>query len=194
MKRPDPAGKKRCAALCGGASPEGQGQGQNVPGSSRRSLFNWIWAGLGILALAELAGVVAAFLRSRPPGRSSGDLGGAAVIEAGPVEKFSPMSVTAFPRGRFYLVRLEDGGFLALSRTCTHLGCTVPWSPERKEFACPCHGSAFDVRGDVIRPPASRPLDLYRLFIENMTVKVDTGKRIRRNAFRPEQVVYAKRA
>jgi cytochrome b6-f complex iron-sulfur subunit len=194
LKKRDLAGKKRRAVLADGVTPERRLQGQNVPEFSRRSLFNWIWAGLGILALAELAWVVAAFLRPRSSNRSSGESEGTAVVEAGPVEKFSPMSVTAFPRGRFYLVRLEDGGFLALSRTCTHLGCTVPWSTERKEFACPCHGSAFDVRGDVIRPPASRPLELYRVFIENMTVKVDTGKRIRRDAFRPEQVVYAKKA
>jgi len=194
LKKRDLEGKKRRTVLADGVTPEGRLQSQNVPEFSRRSLFNWIWAGLGILALAELAWVVAAFLRPRPLNRRSEDPGGTAVIEAGPVEKFSPMSVTAFPRGRFYLVRLEDGGFLALSRTCTHLGCTVPWSPEQKEFACPCHGSAFDVRGDVIRPPASRPLDLYRVFIENMTVKVDTGRRIRRDAFRSGQVVYAKKA
>lgn len=148
--------------------------------------------GLGILALAELVAVVAAFLRPRPACRSVGDTG-AAVIEAGPVERFQPGSVTAFPRGRFYLARMEDSGFLALSRTCTHLGCTVPWSPEQKQFACPCHASAFDIRGEVIRAPADRPLDLYRVFIEKRTVKVDTGKRIRRSSFRPEQVVYAKR-
>lgn len=194
MEKGDLAGKKRGTARCGGAAPEGRGQGQNVPGASRRSLFNWIWAGLGILALAELVWVVAAFLRPRPSNRSLGDPREKAVIEAGPVEKFPPMSVTAFRRGGFYLARLEDGGFLALSRTCTHLGCTVPWSAERKEFACPCHGSAFDIRGDVIRPPASRPLDLYRVFIENMIVKVDASRRIRRGFFRPEQVVYAKRA
>lgn len=149
--------------------------------------------GLGILALAELVWVVAAFLRPRRPNRKAGG-SGTQVIEAGPVERFQPGSVTAFPKGRFYLARLEDGGFLALSRTCTHLGCTVPWSSEEKQFACPCHASAFDIRGEVTRAPAARPLDLYRVMIENRTVKVDTGKRIRRSSFRPEQVVYAERA
>ena len=41
---------------------------------------------------------------------------------------FEPGSVTAFPRGKFYLVKLEDGGFLALeyqrwlSRTWLYVG------------------------------------------------------------------------
>ena len=46
-------------------------------------------------------------------------------------------TVSAFPAGQFYLVRLKDGGFLALHRECTHLGCTVPWVAERARFACP---------------------------------------------------------
>ena len=88
--------------------------------------------------------------------------------------------------------RLEDGGFLALSRECTHLGCTVPWLENEKRFACPCHASVFDIRGEVVNAPASRPLDIYPVFIENNIVKVDTDKRIKRSGFDIEQVVYGK--
>ncbi len=193
MKKRDPAEEEQQPHGRGAADGEAGGRGQRVPGSSRRAFFNWIWAGLGAAALAEMVWVVASFLRPRASSGKAGDPG-AAVIEAGPVERFPPGSVTAFPRGKFYLARLEDGGFLALSRTCTHLGCTVPWSPETRQFACPCHGSDFDIRGEVIHAPAGRPLDVYRVFIENKTVKVDTGRRIRRSAFRPDEVVYAKRA
>jgi cytochrome b6-f complex iron-sulfur subunit len=98
--------------------------------------------------------------------------------------------VTAFPRGNFYLARLEDGGFLAVSRTCTHLGCTVPWVFAEKRFVCPCHASTFDITGNVVNAPAPRAMDLYEVFIENNIVKVDARKRIRRTEFRKEQVVY----
>ena len=158
---------------------------------SRRSFLNKLWIGLGILALLEFALLVIAYLRPSKTGVKSGN--SETIIEAGPVAKFSLNSVTAFIRGKFYLCRLEDGGFLAISRKCTHLGCTVPWLDKEKRFACPCHASAFDIKGEVINPPAPRPLDLYRLFIENNIVKVETGKRIKRSEFRAEQVVYAKK-
>jgi len=158
---------------------------------SRRSFLNKLWIGLGILALLEFALLVVAYLRPSKTGVKSGDF--ETIIEAGPVAKFPLDSVTAFIRGKFYLCRLEDSGFLAVSRKCTHLGCTVPWLDKEKRFACPCHASAFDIRGEVINPPAPRPLDLYRLFIENNVVKVDIGKRIKRSGFRAEQVVYAKK-
>jgi len=158
---------------------------------SRRSFLNKLWIGLGILALFEFALLVIAYLRPSKTGVKSGDP--ETIIEAGPVAKFPRNSVTAFIRGKFYLCRLEDGGFLAVSRKCTHLGCTVPWLDKEKRFACPCHASAFDIKGEVINPPAPRPLDFYRLFIENNIVKVDTGKRIKRSGFRAEQVVYAKK-
>ena len=116
---------------------------------------------------------------------------GPGVIEARPVGRFESGSVTAFADGSFYLVRLEDGGFLAVNRKCTHLGCSVPWDAEQPRFACPCHASAFDIRGAVVNAPAPRPLDLFRVAIEDGVVKVDTGQLIRRNTFEPEQVARA---
>ena len=161
-------------------------------GTSRRSFFSILWIGLGIVAFIELIGVVTVFLFPRKKSVKAGDY--ATIIDAGPVEKFPKESVTAFIRGKFYLCRLEDGGFLAVSRKCTHLGCTVPWSDKDKKFVCPCHASAFDIKGEVISPPAPRALDVYHLYIENNIVKVDIGKRIKRSGFRTDQVVYVKKA
>jgi cytochrome b6-f complex iron-sulfur subunit len=89
---------------------------------------------------------------------------------------------------------MEDGGFLAVSRKCTHLGCTVPWIEKQKRFACPCHASAFDIKGEVVNDPAPRALDIYRLYIENNVIKVDVGKLIKRNSFHEHQVVYAEKS
>lgn len=160
--------------------------------TSRRSFFSMLWIGLGIVALIELIGVVSAFLMPRKKKGKAGDFG--AIIDAGPADKFPKESVTAFIRGKFYLCRLEDGGFLAVSRKCTHLGCTVPWSEKEKKFVCPCHASAFDIRGTVISPPAPRALDIYQLVIENNIVKVHTGKPVKRSEFHTDQVVYPKKA
>ncbi|HSG81254.1 MAG TPA: ubiquinol-cytochrome c reductase iron-sulfur subunit [Gemmatimonadota bacterium] len=156
----------------------------NTADTSRRGFLWKIWLALGGIALLEYAGLVVNFLWPR---RSS-SLAEAAVIVAGPVERFEPGSVTAFPQGKFYLARLANGGFLALSRECTHLGCTVPWIEEEGRFVCPCHSSAYDVRGDVLSPPAPRALDLYAVRIENGIVKVDVSEPTRRSAFEYSQL------
>jgi len=170
-------------------------RGKNQPDStktSRRSFFTKLWIFLGVIASIEFIGVVIAYLLPRRKKEKVGSF--ETIIEAGPVEKFPNESVTTFIRGKFYLSRLKDGGFLAVSRKCTHLGCTVPWSDKEKKFICPCHASAFDIRGEVVSPPAPRALDVYHLYIENNIVKVDTGKRIKRGGFRTDQVVYPKQA
>jgi len=153
---------------------------------ARRSFLDRLWKGLGILALLEMAAVVAAYLAPRRERAARG----AGTVAAGPVADFTPASVRPFPAGKFYLVRLADGGFLALSSKCTHLGCTVPWNEKEKVFPCPCHASTFDLRGDVLSPPAPRALDLFPVTIEAGVVKVDTSRRIERSRFEPGQVTY----
>jgi cytochrome b6-f complex iron-sulfur subunit len=160
-------------------------------GNSRRNFLTKLWFALGFVALAEFIAVAVAFLRPGKPEARPENLD--AVVTAGDVHTFAPDSVTAFVRGRFYLARLADGGFLALSRKCTHLGCTVPWVAKESQFACPCHASAFDITGNVISPPAPRALDIYAVVIENDIVKVDTGKPIKRSEFKAEQVVYSRK-
>ena len=84
--------------------------------------------------------------------------------------------MTHISNGRFYLARLEDGGFLALYQRCTHLGCNVPWDQAAGAFICPCHSSQFSAEGDVLNAPAPRPLDLFAVTIEDGEVLVDTSK------------------
>jgi cytochrome b6-f complex iron-sulfur subunit len=150
----------------------------------RRRFLAWIWGGLLAALSAEVLWIAGSFLR--PRGSRAADA--TTVVVAGPVDAFAPGTVTAFPGGKFYLARLADGGFLALDRTCTHLGCTVPWDPEKSRFDCPCHASGFDITGAVLAPPAPRPLDLFLVRIENGIVKVDTAQRERREAFEQSQV------
>lgn len=158
--------------------------------TDRRSFLTWLWVGLGAVVTGEFVWMMMSFLRSRP---SRGAVEGTGVVvTAGRVEEFEKDSVTAFPRGRFYLSRLADGGFLAVSRQCTHLGCTVPWVAEEKKFKCPCHASVFDITGDVMHAPASRALDLYPVRIVNDVVTVDTRRRLRRSEYRNDQVIYPK--
>ena len=54
---------------------------------------------------------------------------------------------------------------------------------------CPCHASSFDITGDVLSPPAPRPLDIFPVRIENDIVKVDIRKATKRQTFTSSQVV-----
>jgi len=154
----------------------------------RRDFFSMAWKGLGILAAVEVAGMFMAYFFSSKNRNISTPK---QLLEAGPADSFAPGTVSAFMGGRFYLARQQDGGFIAVSLRCTHLGCSVTWEEDKHRFICPCHSSAFDISGEVLNPPASRALDYYPVFIENGVVKVDISTLKERNTFRKEQLVYA---
>jgi len=170
------------------AKPQADRPAVESTGGSRRSFLTILWAFLGLAAVGEVIWVIVSFLR--PTSQHTDDQKGNAVVSAGTLTSFPAGTVTAFQRGQFYLVRLDDGGFLALSCKCTHLGCTVPWVEKERKFLCPCHASAFDITGSVTAAPASRALDIFSITIENSVVKVDTSKRTKRSGFKQEQVIY----
>ena len=70
-----------------------------------------------------------------------------------------------------------DGGVpVVRSLRCTHLGCTVR-PVAAGGFECPCHGSRYDARGEVLRGPATKPLRVLaaRPAGEGFMVEVDDG-------------------
>lgn len=154
-------------------------------GVTRRQFFGIAW-------LTTLGGLIGqsgiALLRFLTPTAPEGDFGGEVAV--GEIEEFPRGSVSYVLRGRCYIVRLEDGGVLALWQRCTHLGCTVPWREEQGQFNCPCHSSLFSRRGEVIGGPAPRPLDFFPLRLEEGTLVVDTGKPTQRRQFDLSQAYY----
>lgn len=88
---------------------------------------------------------------------------------------------------RFWLVRTTEG-FLALSATCTHLGCTPRYLEQENKFKCPCHGSGFrgidptnpypGVSGVNFEGPAPRPLERFKIGLaEDGQIVVDFGQK-----------------
>lgn len=59
--------------------------------------------------------------------------------------------------------RDPQGGLHALSAKCTHLGCAVHWNSAECSWDCPCHGSRFDLQGQVLHGPARTPLEAVEL-------------------------------
>ncbi len=50
--------------------------------------------------------------------------------------------------------RDPSGAVYLVSTRCPHLGCQLEWNPHERSWDCPCHGSRFDVRGNLIDNPA----------------------------------------
>lgn len=155
---------------------------------SRRSFIKRVWGVLGVLAGIELLWVGSGFLRSGKTRRGDSEK---QLVVAGKVADFKAGDVFPFRNGQFYLVRYKNGGFLAVSLKCSHLGCSVIWDVDKQKFNCPCHASAFDKFGQVTNPPAPRPLDVYPVSINKGLVIVDTSKPLKRNSFDQSQITFA---
>ena len=56
--------------------------------------------------------------------------------------------------------RDDDGTLIAVSATCTHLGCQVNWNRAERSWDCPCHGSRFAPDGTVLQGPAVHRLEI----------------------------------
>ncbi len=58
-----------------------------------------------------------------------------------------------------YITKDRRDQLCVLSSICPHLGCTVPWNKEKKQFICPCHGGTFSSDGSRISGPSQRGMD-----------------------------------
>lgn len=58
------------------------------------------------------------------------------------------------------LLRTTDGQYLAFSRKCAHLGCSIDFDKAQRCLVCPCHSAVYDSRtGYVVYGPPPKPLD-----------------------------------
>ena len=80
--------------------------------------------------------------------------------------------------GSCWLVREPDAAdgssqVRAFSTVCPHLGCGVELDENQQRFACPCHGSYFDVTsGLALSGPSPRGMDELQVAIDGEDVKV----------------------
>ena len=105
--------------------------------------------------------------------------------------------VTFLEEHRIFLFR-DSSRYHAISGICTHLGCTVKFSPFMMpqeetvrqftyralgEFHCPCHGSKFRGEGTNFAGPAPRPLTCFHLEFSPATgeLVVDTAAEVSRD-------------
>jgi len=152
------------------------GPGSSTPVGSRRTFFRWVTAGVfGLigagLAIPLLGYVISPAMKRRE--RPWVDVGS---VEDVPVDEPKQLDhVTTIKDGYLesqsekavWAVKRSGGQVNVFSPMCTHLGCGYRWDGEEKKFKCPCHGSVFDIDGQVLAGPAPRPLDRLPSKIEN---------------------------
>lgn len=71
-----------------------------------------------------------------------------------------------------YITKDQQGQLRVLSSICPHLGCTVPWNKEKKEFICPCHGGTFTRDGSRVSGPSLRGMDSLSTSIKDGKLRV----------------------
>jgi menaquinol-cytochrome c reductase iron-sulfur subunit len=66
-----------------------------------------------------------------------------------------------------YITKDQRDQLCVLSSICPHLGCTVPWNKEKKQFICPCHGGTFSADGSRVGGPSQRGMDTLETSVQD---------------------------
>jgi menaquinol-cytochrome c reductase iron-sulfur subunit len=148
---------------------EGQKSRQGRRGFIKGALY-----GIPVLIGSALAASIGNYLFGRQASQKAGwaDAGDIADIQSGEPYRvrFERAVVDGWQirneKSSAWVVIDERRHVTAFSPFCTHLGCAYRWEAEKKLFNCPCHGSAFNLRGEVVAGPANRPLDRYPTKLE----------------------------
>ena len=145
---------------------------------TRRTFFTWMisvaTSVIGLALAIPLAGyVIAPALKRRATSWS--EVGPTDQLQTGEPEELEYASTvkdgwrTVTAKKAIWAVKQPAGDIVVFSPICPHLGCGFRWDAEDKAFKCPCHGSVYDVNGNVLAGPAPRSLDV-------LPSKVEQGK------------------
>lgn len=62
-------------------------------------------------------------------------------------------------KGKYYAAyRMTEKEYIFLLPNCPHTYCFIQWNDVEKTWDCKCHGSRFDIYGNVITGPTTKPL------------------------------------
>lgn len=133
----------------------------------RRNLLNIAWkTGAGLLGV-EAVWTTYEALKPLAQGKAGGTL------TLGPPKQYAEKTVTYIREAQLYVSRVK-GELFALSQSCPHLGCRVPFCEASGRFECPCHGSKYDLAGEWLEGPSPHGMNRYRIEVRDGRVTVDT--------------------
>ncbi len=96
------------------------------------------------------------------------------VVSAGSASALAVGDVKVVPGASAAIAR-DAQGVYAMTLVCTHAGCDMSLDGlvSASGIDCTCHGSRFDVDGNVLSGPASSPLQHYQVTADaqgNLTI------------------------
>ena len=138
----------------------------------RRTALSWLIGGFLSLWGLGMAALGISFLKAPSEERRPTE----GTVRCG---KFSSLAVG---EARFirhgsepvFVVRVSETQVVARPAVCTHLRCILEWNASTQTFLCPCHEGAFDVNGNVLSGPSTRPLISYRVEVRADEILVHT--------------------
>jgi len=80
-------------------------------------------------------------------------------IKVADAAKFESARTDLTGSGKISGYDVVNMNFVIFSPICPHLGCRFIWDDSGNKFACPCHGSQFNLDGEHLAGPAPRGLD-----------------------------------
>ena len=161
-----------------GNVPDGQDSGGSddcpvAPVAWRRRGFLeiFIQSSLGALLISAVSCVLV-YLHPASKSGSAGD----SSVDAGAEDDLpvGQATVVQYKTGPVMVIRTADR-LVALSATCTHLGCIVGWDEDRGQLVCPCHAAIFDLDGNVVAGPPPKPLPQVPVSVKDGHVMVGGG-------------------
>jgi len=127
---------------------------------TRKVFLNYI---IGISSVALFSSIaLPVLIYITPPKGDDIDI---SKVTAAKVGDLLPNSAKIFRFGNkpAILINTAKGILKAFTAVCTHLNCTVQYSPEAGHIWCACHNGRFDLNGKVISGPPPRPLEEYNV-------------------------------
>lgn len=135
----------------------------------RREFLKYLMGGSLIAWLGSILYPVFAFLK--PPKQGGVEVTSVKVGKLGDLQPESGV-IVRFGTKPVILVRTASGDLKAFSATCTHLDCTVQFRKDMGVIWCACHNGKYDFNGRNIAGPPPRPLDEFRVVVQDEEVFV----------------------
>ncbi|MGD9818076.1 MAG: ubiquinol-cytochrome c reductase iron-sulfur subunit [Desulfomonilaceae bacterium] len=101
----------------------------------------------------------------------SGDKAKSREIPKTVIDGLQPGLPVHYPDAGVWLVKQAGKDQISVfDDKCPHLGCKYNWIADKKVFECPCHGSVFDINGQVKKGPANRAVSALKLSLDEKEI------------------------